>query len=403
MDIRPIIEDEIEPYLAALQYGFYQDAMSPARLERARRSLTGFGIERSWAAFDGGRIVATAGWIPQDMVVPGGRTVPCAGVTRISVQPTHRRRGILTRFISEMHDQASLDGRPLASLWASESVIYGRFGYGAATRYTSMEINSNRSAFRSDAPDPDPIRMVTRDEALEMFPAIADGVHLDRPGNPQMTRAWWELRVLAEPETGPRPRLVVSERNGKPTGFSVFTVDSANVFEADAKLEVKTILGVTPGAWAGLWHFVLNHDLVSKVIHYILPMDDPLLSLLADPRQAKLEMHDGMWMRLLDAGAALEGRAYAAPLELSFEITDAEEGMAKRWRLTSDGQDTKCEPTDGQVDLRLGLEALGSLYLGHPGISGLAGADRVTGDAGGISRMAKAFSWDPLPYCPTVF
>ncbi len=403
MDIRPITENELDDYITALQFGFYQDPPSAARKERARRSLTGFGLERCWAAFDDGRMVATAGWIPQDMVVPGERTVPCAGVSRIAVQPTHRRRGILTRFISEMHDQARSEDRPLASLWASESVIYGRFGYGAATGFTSLEINPKRAGFRSDVPERDYVRMVTRDEALEMFPTIADRVVLDRPGNPQMTRSWWEFRTLAEPETGPRPRLAVSESEGEPTGFVVFTVDGVNVFEGDAKLEVKSILGVTPGAWAGLWHFILNHDLVSKVIHHIMPIDDPLPSLLADSRQAKLEMSDGMWIRVLDVGAALEGRGYSAPLDVSFEITDAEEDSSRRWRLTTDGRDTKCEPTDGQADLSLGLEALGSLYLGHPGMSGLAGAGRVTGDFEAISRMAHAFSWSPLPFCPTIF
>ena len=403
MDIRPITDDELDSYVAALQYGFYQDPPSAARMERARKSLTGFGIERCWAAFDGGQMVATAGWIPQEMVVPGGRTLSCAGVSRISVQPTHRRRGILTRMITEMHGQAASEGRPLASLWASESVIYGRFGYGAATRYTPLEINPKRASFRRDAPPPDGIRMVDRAEALELFPVLAEQGELDRPGNPLMSRAWWEFRILAAPETGPGPRLALTEREGEPTGYAIFTIDGADVFEAEAKIEVKAIQGLTPSAWAGLWHFILNHDLVSKVVHYTMPVEDPLHSLLADPRQARLELNDGMWIRLLDVPTALEGRSFSAPLEVTFEIIDGDAGTEPRWKLTTDGSNVTCEPTVDPADVQIGLEALGSLYLGHPGLPGLVGSGRVSGGAEALARLANAFSWSPLPHCPTIF
>ena len=88
--------------------------------------------ERSVAVFDDGEIVGTAAWNPYDMVVPGG-TLVSAGVTDVGVQPTHRRRGLLTSMMRHQLDQLRELGIPLAGLTASESIIYGRFGYGIAS------------------------------------------------------------------------------------------------------------------------------------------------------------------------------------------------------------------------------------------------------------------------------
>ena len=60
-----------------------------------------------------------------------GATVPAAGVTIVTVHPTHRRRGILStmmdRQLADLHER----GEPIAVLRASEAAIYGRFGYAA--------------------------------------------------------------------------------------------------------------------------------------------------------------------------------------------------------------------------------------------------------------------------------
>ena len=39
--------------------------------------------------------------------MPGGACVPVAGVSSVAVQPTHRRRGVLTAMIGAVHDDAA--------------------------------------------------------------------------------------------------------------------------------------------------------------------------------------------------------------------------------------------------------------------------------------------------------
>ena len=88
--------------------------------------------ERSLAAFDGGEIVGGAEWFPSDVVIPG-ETLGMAGVSGVGVLPTHRRRGLLTRLMDRQLTEFHETGIPLAGLFPSESIIYGRFGYGIAS------------------------------------------------------------------------------------------------------------------------------------------------------------------------------------------------------------------------------------------------------------------------------
>ena len=43
------------------------------------------------------------------------------------------------------------------------------------------------------------------------------------------------------------------------------------------------------------------------------PLDDPLPWMLADPRRLQRATRDGVWLRVVDAAAALEQRRYAEP------------------------------------------------------------------------------------------
>ena len=72
-------------------------------------------------------------------------------------------------------------------------------------------------------------------------------------------------------------------------------------------------------------------------------------------------MGDCLWVRLVDVGAALSGRAYASDGALVFEVRDAvcpwNEG---RWKLEAGA----AARTDAAADLALDVDALGSAYLG---------------------------------------
>jgi predicted N-acetyltransferase YhbS len=66
------------------------------------------------------------------MRVPGALAA-VAGVTLVGVLPTHRRRGILSSLMRRQLDDLHERGEAVAALFASETVIYPRFGYGRAS------------------------------------------------------------------------------------------------------------------------------------------------------------------------------------------------------------------------------------------------------------------------------
>ncbi len=74
------------------------------------KELTEF--DRSIGIWDEGNCVGTAGAFSFRLTVPGGGSVPAAGVTMVSVAGTHRRRGVLTSMMRrQLDDVRSWGGR----------------------------------------------------------------------------------------------------------------------------------------------------------------------------------------------------------------------------------------------------------------------------------------------------
>jgi predicted acetyltransferase len=170
---------------------------------------------------------------------------------------------------------------------------------------------------------------------------------------------------------------------------------------SDARTEVVEAVGATPEATAELWRFLLDIDWTATVEASLLPPDHPLFLLLATPRRARYRLGDGLWVRLVDVGAALSGRAYAGDGSLVFEVRDAfcpwNEG---RWKLEAGAATRTKEP----AELALDVDALGSAYLGAVSFAQLRDALRLEELAeGAVARADALFAWRPLPWCPEIF
>src|SRR5436305_3316841 len=111
-------------------YGIGQYFGPPATEEQLERFTTMMPFERLHAAYEGDEIIGGAGAFPFELSVPGGASLACAGVTIVGVYPTHRRRGALRAMMDVQLRDIYERGESIASLWASEETIYGRFGYG---------------------------------------------------------------------------------------------------------------------------------------------------------------------------------------------------------------------------------------------------------------------------------
>ena len=402
-DVRPC--RSIEEYQAALgAIGHYFGGWPPDR-ERAEEFSRLLPLERAHAVHDGDRIVAGAGAFPFRFTVPGG-VVDCAGVTVVGVLPTHRRRGILAAMMREQLDDIRRRGEPVAALWASEEAIYGRFGYGLASFMGEIEVARSHSGLRVPRAEGARTRLVSLEEAKTLVPPIYDRVRAETPGMFERSADWWAIRNLADPPDrcngAGEKNVMVLELDGRDAGYALYRLTAK--WEAGASVGFVSAIeaaGDSPTAVQEVWRFLLELDWMASVKAALLPVDHPLLHLLQYPRRMKMRISDALWCRLVDVGAALSARTYAAGEPIVFEVTDAfRPDNAGRWRLA----DGRAERTEEDAHLALDVSALGSVYLGGVTFSELLRASAVREVEPGAAQRADAVFATPLrPWCPEIF
>jgi predicted acetyltransferase len=154
-----------------------------------------------------------------------------------------------------------------------------------------------------------------------------------------------------------------------------------------------------------LWRTLLGHDLIARVNARNLPIDDPLLWLLSDPRSPQATVKDALHVRLLDVPRALESRTYAEPVDVVLDLADPfAPWCAGRYRLTAGPDGVACAPTSDPADVTLGAAELGTVFLGGTTLATLADAGRVRESTpGAINAASRAFAEARQPWCPFVF
>lgn len=399
-DVRPPRDDD---EFARALYGIGQYFGGPFTDEQLARTAQVLPLERMLAAWADGEIVGGAGALPLELSVPGGE-LGCGGVTAVGVYPTHRRRGVLRALMDaqlrDMHER----GEPIAALWASEETIYGRFGYGAAAWCGEIRLARTWSAYAQPFEGRGTVRFATTEEAAVAFPPVWEALMRSRPGVFRRSPAWWELRRLRRPEeeqANPR-RFVALELDGRVQAYAIYRqVPSWAGGSSTARLELLEAIGVTPQATAEIWRFLLDIDWYATLEASLLPLDHPLFSLLGTPRRLQFRMGDALWLRLVDVGAALSGRAYARDGRVVVEVRDAvcqwNEG---RWKL----EDGRAARTDEDADIALEASALASAYFGAVSFAQLREGLRLDVlREGAVERADALFAWRPLPWCPEIF
>ena len=401
IEVRPCRPEEIAQGLAPIFHFFG----SPPSAEAVDNLGTLFTDGRLHAAFEDGAAVGGAGAFPFELTVPGGR-VRAAGVTVVGVLPSHRRRGILRSLMRAQLDDFHERGEPVAYLWASEATIYGRFGFGLASLAGEIDLARDRAAYAHPFEPRGRVRLIDRDEALEVIPPLYERVARETPGMFTRSRDWWERRALADPEWrrrgGGEMQRAVLEVEGEPAGYALYRLHPEfEHFASIGRTNVIEAVAVSAAATAEIWRFLLDVDWMSRVTASLLPVDHPLFLLIAEPRRMKFMLTDALWVRLVDVGAALSARSYGGDGEIVLDVLDAfcpwNEG---RWRVGAGG----AARTEAFADLRLDAAALGSVYLGGFTFRELANALRVEELRGGaVARADDLFRVDRAPWCVEIF
>ena len=403
IDVRTITEADVDAWQVHLESAFGGD---PADEEMAVwRPLVE--TDRAHAAFDGDRLVGTAGIFTFDMTVPGGPR-PCAGVTAVSVSPTHRRQGVLRSMMRVQLDSIRDLGREaFASLWASEPVIYHRFGYGVASRRWTATVNEHDAELLGRAPE-GRLRLVDVDEMRELAPPLYDAMRADRTGMISRSPERWATVMSDLPQNrrgGSARKHAVYEVDGEPRGYVWFrTKGDWAEMRPQGQVRVVELVHLDPDAHGALWRFVLGIDLMRSVLWDNVPADDAIFTRLRNTRTVDVRGADGLHVRLLDVPRALTTRSYAASGSVTFEVVDPMGYAGGRWTLDASPGGATCAATTGSADLTLSVEELGAAYLGDTTLRSLALAGRVDEHTpGAADRASTLLAWPRAAWCPEIF
>lgn len=338
---------------------------------------------------DGPDVVGRSFYADLQLTVPGGAVLPVAGITWVSVAPTHRRRGLLRSMFSELHDRIAAAGLPIAALTASEGGIYGRFGYGPATVRHEWSVDRRVARFRADAPDPGGVRIVAPREHLDAFTDVYDRWRRTTPGGLTRPRALWEdlLADRDEDHPGGSPLFAFLHSDGY--------VLYRNRGSGPVHIRVEDLKAVTPEAHVALWRALCGLDLMERIEIGTYPAD-PLPYRLTDARTVRTTaVADELWLRLMDIPAALGARTYGGDLSVALEVGDAFRSDGGRFALQIRDGRAVCTPTDAAPDVSLDLDVLGALYLGGHRATAFAAADRLRAkDIQLVRDIDRAFASD---------
>ena len=404
--IRPVTDDEYPAFVLAFMEGFSEDMPSDTFTDMIKSVLP---AERTLAAFDGDAIVGTFGGYALDVTVPGG-SLPMEGTTVVTVFPTHRRMGLLRSMMQEHLENAARNGYAIAGLWASESDIYGRFGYGIASYYQSYDLRGPDIAFRDDV-DVDRIRRVTVDDARELFPPVFDRVLPTKPGMYARTGEWWESEIFRDEDWMKHgrtaKRYVVHEGPAGVEGYAIYrqTAQESDDGHANGKVVVIEFVAATPRAHASLWSYLTQIDGCPNIEHWNVPVDDPLPYIVKEGRRVRVKSRgDALWIRILDVVAALEGRTYEVDGAITFEFVDRfRPETSGVYRIVVDGGDASVAEVDAEPELSIDDDALGGLFLGGQDARAYHAAGRIRGDADAVAELDRLFHTSIQPWCNQVF
>ena len=420
--IRPIEENELDGFINVDEHAFNTSPWSDGD---RRVAVDRFEFDRTLAAFDDSTPVGVTMCYSFQLSVPGQEVLPAAGVTYVAVLPTHRRLGVLSSLMRRQLADVHGRGEPLAILWASEAVIYGRYGYGRASWQLGFTLRRGEGGLSRAAAGLAAaglaagrdlrLRIAEPEAVLPELAKVYDAVLASRPGMFGRNEAWWRAMIYdpADQRQGASPlRCLLAEDASGPRGYALYSaLDTWTDSLPTNVLTVRELMTADPAASAALGTDLFSRDLTTEFRLWRRPVDDPLLYLLADPRRTRPQLIDALWVRIIDLPRAMAGRRYSCPVDVVIEVRDEIlPSNAGRWRLTTSaevpggGLAASCVPASSAADVALDVTELGAAYLGGTRLGALAGNGLVAElRPGAVRQLSAALAWDPAPWCPTVF
>lgn len=392
--------DDALRYIEALDRGFLGERASAERIPAIRQALE---HERLTGVFDEAgptRIpVGTVSTWVDEITIDLDSTLPVWAISGVTVSSTHRRRGVARAMLEGELRTAAAAGIPIAGLTVSEATIYGRYGFAPAVDTTTWRIDTKRARWIGPRPT---VTAGGRLDTIDNETACTDAVALHEvvrrrmPGEVGGPSVIW--RNATATGQGARDAAKVravryTDVAGTPRGVLVYAIDSHPEDYTRNTLQVRALLADGDDAYAALWRFAIEHDLVGTVEAGLLSLDEPLRWMVDDVRALDVRRRDHEWIRVLDVPACLGARRYRRAGSALLEVTDPLGFCAGTWLLRvaedgaatvtlegeGEGEGTTAQPGSAQEPPSVGLTVveLGLLLLGGVRAATLRAAGRV--------------------------
>ncbi|GIG53399.1 GNAT family N-acetyltransferase [Demequina activiva] len=351
-----------------------------------------------------GSLAAVHASFPFTTCVPGGRTVPTAGLTWVAVHQGHRRRGLLRAMMTDHFSRSLARGEVISTLYAAETPIYQRFGYGLAAPALRMELS--RGAQLRDVPGSDALTVTLDSADAERDAEVVRTVQsrMTRPGTTTTLTDEYVADLFLDLEherEGAEELRILTIRDGDaPVAYALFQrKESWNDAGADGKVRVRCWAALDAAASHRLWSVLVDFDLMSATQADKFAHDDPLVHLLKEPRGAKMGSYDNLWLRILDVKGALEGRGWSTDCDVTVAVEDSVlPDNAGTWRIRAVDGAATVDRSDDDPEVTVGIQDLGATYLGGPTLAALAAAGLVTEHrVGAVQALSRALSSDVKP------
>jgi predicted acetyltransferase len=404
----PSSDDLFEPFFQAVVRGFNDVSIDPAVVTKRVDSYAGRRISGVWddSTADPRTPVATASSWVMPLTVPGNRSIPTWAISTITVAPTHRRTGIARNLLEAELRTAQGLGIPAAILTASEATIYERYGFAPAAMAADWTIDPRRAKWvgRRTAGR---VHIVPRESARDdgTFELVSRAT-MQTPGQVDFSGLLWErlFGLSDKPDSNAIRVARYDDEDGTTQGIAIY---HATANGHSTTIHVNYLLSATDDAYAALWHYLLELDLVTELKASLRSSDEPLRWQLSDSRAAYEEhVGDHLWLRILDVKTTLENRRYSAPGTFVLEVSDNLAFAEGSWLLSIDdaGAATvrKLENAEGFADnhrLRLSVNELAAVYLGATTFATLIRAGRIDEKTPAAAIAADAaFRSDVTPW-----
>jgi len=358
--------------------------------------------------FEDDRIASIHGSWPLTMRF-NGKALPISGVTTVSTNPVDRNRGhlrkIITQHFHELHEQGE---RPLAVLYASQAIIYQRFGYAVVSTHHRYEIEPRFIQWVEPLVIPGRLREVDPDRDFSLLVDLYRRFREDRTGLLHRGRAMWQAGVLEPPKGADSRQAVVYEENGEPLGYAVYTIGAyeSRPPEPGQKVTVHDIVYLTPVAYRAIWNNFAGMQLARHIYWDTVARDDPLPHLILEPRMLRDTSTEGILARIVDLPKTMAGRGYDAEARLRYElIDDLLPWNAGRWETRIEGGDVETVPlASGEPELSMTVNTLAMLIFGQITATEAARAGRIgVYDAAALRRWDDALRTRYAPFCSDHF